>query len=350
MARLIRLAVAMLCVHVGLAQAVQMDVQPTVGGAWILLSGEFKPGDGERFTKLLATTRNAIVVVMQSPGGNLKSGLDIGTAIRERQLATLVRNGATCASACAAAWLGGLHRYMEPSARIGFHSAYTQDWRSNPTESRGGNALLGAYANRLGLSDLAAYYMTEADPKKMTWLTFRVAKELGIEVFPFNNMVAIPNAPHGGGTASAPETAQPNPAQPGIVQMAQMFPATYFEQVAQRPEIALDYLQSTYADDVTYNGALQVRAQVLELQRRQAERWPDQAYTIRPDSVTVTCNAGSGLCDVAGIADWEWSSWGRGARANGSSRFWFQISIENQTPTVHAETITVISRQGTGPQ
>lgn len=349
MARLVRLAVAMLCAHVGLAHALQMDVQPAVGGAWILLSGEFKPGDGERFTKLLAATRNAIIVVLQSPGGSLKSGLDIGTTIREHKMSTLVQNNTTCASACAAAWLGGSRRYIEPSARIGFHSSYTEDWRNNPTESRGGNALLGAYANRIGLSDRAAYYITEADPKTMTWLTFNAAKQLGIEVFPFNNGIALQNAPRGG-TATAPETPQADSVQAGIAQLAQMFPAMFFEQIAQRPEIALDYLQSTYADDVTYNGAVVARAQVLELQRRRAERWPDQAYAVRPDSVTVKCSTGSGLCEVAGIADWEWSSWGRGARANGSSRFWFQISMESRPPVVRAETITVISRQGTGPQ
>lgn len=342
MAQLIRIAAAILCLHAGIAQAVLIDVQPTNAGSWIFLRGEFKPDDGARFLKTLSTARDPLVVVLESNGGSLKGGLDIGSAIRDRQLSTLVMNGTVCASACAAAWLGGTHRYLEPSARIGFHSAYTNDWRNRPAESRGGNALLGAYLNRLGLTDRAIYYITDPAPTRIAWLTETDAQSLGIEVSLYGAATTIPSAPR----ATAAETAP----QGNLEQAASQFPAAYFEQTAQRPEIALDYFENTYAEDVTFNGALVPRAQVMAIRRRQAERWPEQSYAVRPDSVAVRCNSGSGLCEVSGITDWEWSSWGRGARANGSSRFWFQISLENNAPVIRAETLSVINRDGTGPQ
>lgn len=346
MAPSIRLAVAMACLHIGTAHAVRIEVQPSTAGSWILLSGEFQPDDGARFDKVLAATRDASVVVLEGPGGSMKGGFDIGTAIRARQLATLVKDNSACASACADVWLAGAQRYMGATARIGFHSAYTRDWRNSPTESRVGNALQGAYLNRLGLSDRAVAFVTQAAPSQISWLSLSTAKSLGIEAKPYDSTTIIPAA--AGATAPLPTGPAVTPA--AIERTAQRFPATYFDQVAQRPEVALDYFQSVYADDVTYDGTVLTRAQVMDRQRRQAERWPEQAYTVRPHSVTVTCNPASSLCEVSGITDWEWSSWGRGARAMGSSRFWFQVIIENDTPLIRAETQTVINREGTGPQ
>ncbi len=64
---------------------------------------------------------------LESDGGNLDAGIEIGRAIWFREAATVVEEG-TCASACALAWLAGRPRYMAPKARIGFHAP----WRGDP--------------------------------------------------------------------------------------------------------------------------------------------------------------------------------------------------------------------------
>lgn len=345
MALLIRFLVAMMCLACGAARAAQFEVQPSLGGSWLFVRGEFKVEDGARFQQLVSNVRDLALVVLESNGGALKAGIEIGQTIRERRLGTLVQSGAVCASACAAAWLGGSRRFMEPNARIGFHSSYTQDHRNNPTASRGGNAVLGAYLNRLGLNDRAIFYITDTAPNRIAWLSMDDARALGIDVLAYSAATTI--TPPSPAPATAPAAA---PVAHRLELVAHQFPSMHFDQAGQRPEVALEYFQATYAEDVTFNGALVARARVLDLQRRLAQRWPEQSYVVRPDSVSVLCNAGSGLCDVAGIVDWEWSSWGRGARANGTSQFRFQINAEGQAPLILAETQAVISRQGTGPQ
>ncbi|MSP05150.1 MAG: hypothetical protein EXR05_07905 [Acetobacteraceae bacterium] len=62
-------------------------------------------------------------MALASDGGRLIAGLEIGTAIRDRQLTTIVQDFARCASSCALAWLGATRRYMAASARTGFHPA-----------------------------------------------------------------------------------------------------------------------------------------------------------------------------------------------------------------------------------
>jgi len=126
----------------------------------ILVYGKLTMEDVERFRAVASNTPKAIVV-LAGPGGVVAAGTQIGEIIRMRGYQTVVFGGHYCASACALAWLGGAARYMEPSAKIGFHAA--QDIRSGEV-SGFGNALVGAYLNRLGLPEEAIFYITAAGP------------------------------------------------------------------------------------------------------------------------------------------------------------------------------------------
>jgi len=328
------------------ARAARMDVQPSASGSWIFVRGELDQDDGIRFQRLLASTPGASVVALDSPGGRLKAGLDIGTAIRDRQLTTLVQDATVCASACAIAWLGGAKRLLGQTARVGFHAAYRNEGRRANNESGVGNALLGAYLNRLGLSDKAVAYITVAAPNEMTWLTQRDAQALGIDVALYSTAAT-------GGLAALPRGgagSEDGRVQAGLEQMAQNFPAVFFEQASQRPEVALDFFAAAYGEQVVYNGALLSRAQMLTLRRELASRWPEQNYTPRPDSVRLKCAALAGTCEIAGVFDWERSSWGRGARSSGRSRFLFQVALEGDALKIRAESQSIISSEASGPQ
>lgn len=118
-------------------------------------------------------------MAFDSDGGSLVAGIQIGETIRLKNFSTLVPNGKRCASSCALAWLGGTRRFMGPESKIGFHSAYNGD---TGQVTGPGNALVGAYLNKIGLPYDAVVYITSASPDSITWLSKADAEKIGIEV------------------------------------------------------------------------------------------------------------------------------------------------------------------------
>ena len=148
----------------------------------VRITGEFEKSDYPKFMRAVAKLPLLFVVVLfNSPGGDLDSALSIGEEIKHRGFSTAVEAGAICASACALAWLAGDTRYMEPSSKIGFHAAYVREGQK-AVEKGEGNALVGAYLERLGLSSDAIRYITRASPSDVQWLSIRHSMMLGINV------------------------------------------------------------------------------------------------------------------------------------------------------------------------
>lgn len=144
----------------------------------IIISGEIVPTDINNFINVSNNVPSAIVV-LDSPGGNLYAGIQIGRLIKKFSYATFVPSGTLCASSCALTWLAGKPRYADESSFIGFHAAYINN-RGVKTESGSGNALLGAYLNDLGLSDAAIVYVTNAPPEGIERLTKSNGDRVGI--------------------------------------------------------------------------------------------------------------------------------------------------------------------------
>lgn len=158
--------------------ALDVDIRPLGELTLIEVSGDLEKGDDNLFAARTSNVTRA-VVTFRSDGGSLLAGIGIGELIRSKGFSTLVPANARCASACALAWLGGTRRYMSPDARLGVHAAYN---RTSGSETGVGNALLGAYVNKLGLSYLAVVYITQASPTSMTWLSAEDAKKNEIDV------------------------------------------------------------------------------------------------------------------------------------------------------------------------
>lgn len=154
------------------------------GPAAITVEGTIDQGDDRRFADLALGVDNA-VVVFESPGGNLVSGLEIGRAIRLKRFVTWVPDNTNCASACALAWLGGTRRLMADTARVGFHAAYDES-SGQKVPTGVGNALVGAYLMQLGVTERGIVFFTEAPPTGIQWLTFAEAQKLGIDVVRYN--------------------------------------------------------------------------------------------------------------------------------------------------------------------
>lgn len=150
----------------------------------ISIIGTFNEGDDATFRKLAATIDRA-VVVLNSGGGNLQAGLEIGRAIRLRGFATAVPADALCASACALTWLAGSPRLLDDRSKLGFHAAYRLV-NGQASEYGAANALVGAYLNQLGLNDKAVVYVTSAPPEGVEWLTANTAATVGIPYEPIS--------------------------------------------------------------------------------------------------------------------------------------------------------------------
>jgi hypothetical protein len=249
----------------GTAEAATIEVTPIAAPNSFLVSvaGPFEFADIELFrTKTLLLP--SAIVSFSSDGGSIVAATEIGTSIRLRNFATLVVDGARCASACALAWLGGSKRYLGPNALVGFHAAYiVKDGAASETSI--GNALVGAYLSRIGLNDRAVVYITQASPSEMTWLKPADAAQLGIELalLPPNDTQLLP----------APK-AQSVPAAPDLSA----------EEIDMADRLARNF-------DKRYKEAgiagLNVSIPSCYQEARESRRWPSAEYCIALDFLTT---------------------------------------------------------------
>jgi hypothetical protein len=144
----------------------------------IHINGPIEAGDDQRFRDVAGSSSKAIVL-LNSEGGRVLPALEMGLQISSRGFATAVPTDGLCASACALMWLAGAPRYSAINASIGFHAAYIEQ-NGEMSETGSGNALIGAYLNRLGLSTEAIVFVTSAPPEGMEWLTKEKAKAVQI--------------------------------------------------------------------------------------------------------------------------------------------------------------------------
>jgi hypothetical protein len=162
--------------------AAEIKYDETRGGThFLLIRGEIERGDAETFSAVAnALPPGKVVVGLDSPGGVLRTGLNIGITIHKRGYGTVVYS--ECDSVCGLIWLAGTPRSFAEDANLGFHVAYIKDENGDVLESGQGNALAGAYLANLGLSYTAIAYLTSAAPDEMAWLTPAKARQLGISL------------------------------------------------------------------------------------------------------------------------------------------------------------------------
>lgn len=170
------------------AKALDIEVIPASDGVptMVMVAGELEYGDDGRFRAAVAGLDSAIVF-FDSIGGNLDAGIEIGKAIRMRQLSTAVAGGEACLSACALAWLAGVTRSIHERGAVGFHAVFVRDEAGGTREIGAGNARAGAYLGMLGLSETAATVLMAKGPQEILLLTPEVAAALGIDVLYFHD-------------------------------------------------------------------------------------------------------------------------------------------------------------------
>ena len=257
----------------------------------IFVVGDFNLGDERKFIHTAIDSENAMVV-FQSPGGSSLAGIEIGAAIHLKGFATFVPDGVQCASACALAWLGGRVRYMSNTSQVGFHAAYVENG-GRAAVSSAGNALVGAYLSQLNLAASAIVYITEAPPEGMQWLSFADAQRYGIDVRPLDLSAVLPHQ------VSTPKTSVSTQ-----ISAVRREVYEFFSETNRTNDASLSYLDGKYSEQVDYYGKLLSRQAVLDKKRVFFEKWPVRNYSVRSNSVGVSCSTTS-ECKVEGILDWE---------------------------------------------
>ncbi|MBI1202935.1 MAG: hypothetical protein GC182_10525 [Rhodopseudomonas sp.] len=368
----------------GAARAATIEAVPLgkPGEGAIFIDGDIDYADREIFLSKISVFSSG-VVILNSNGGNAFAGIEIGKTIRMRGFKTWVPSGSHCASACAIAWLGGTRRLMGNTARIGFHSVYKMEGGA-PVETGAGNAMYGAYLGQLGLSDRAIYYLSNAAPTAMNWLTPAQAETFGIELAIFDPGsdkdkkqadAASPSmsAPSISAPAAKPAMLPPQvnaPPSPPKQQEATIAPAPFSD--APSPDVIAGYqlrardfvialhvltsgptdqffriVDGLYADQVLYFGKLTSRADVVTQLTKFIMRWPVRAYAARPDSIKVQCNGGTGECQVDGLVDFDAKSPERGQWSHGRATFSYLLAFHPgaRWPVIVNENGAIVDRK-----
>jgi hypothetical protein len=267
------------------AYAAQIDVSPLGGSPQLIsISGEIGANDFEAFKAKAGLLSGKVAVGLESPGGVLIAALQIGEYVRLKGWSTFVLD--ECYSACASIWLAGTPRIMAPQAKIGFHAASV-----NGQEKGRGNALVGAYMNRLGLGYGAIGWATDASPDEIAILTPAKAKELGIDV-----TVLEPNNKQANAQPVAPPqeiTARPVTPR-GIAPPAENELRVIRSSVAEKEVSFLVNLMyariqsnmaqtysTAYWDSASYFGKIVPKTAIITDKQNYFDRWPNRTYTIK---------------------------------------------------------------------
>ena len=119
--------------------------------------------------------------------------------------------------------------------------------------------------------------------------------------------------------------------EPGIQQpagngaaAARQFTERYFAAMASAPDDAAAFLNRAVTDPVRFYGQTVSRDMMISNQRAYMARWPERGFTIRPDSVGVSCSAGGAACVVSGVLDYKLHS-SAGAASDGAETFMLRI-------------------------
>jgi ATP-dependent protease ClpP protease subunit len=280
------------------------------------------PDEFEQVTQGLGEMFNRpVIVLLNSPGGNMLASLAIGETLRSHGFATGVVDNALCASGCAMIWVAGMPRFLGNSAKLGFHAAYTIT-DDDKKESGQANALVGAYLDKLGLSYAAVAYATAAGPDQMQWLHPADAQSIGIKVEVFPD--PAPPAPVAA-AAPPPTVVAPPAATSGspAEQQAKSLVLAYYADWS-RSGTDVENLARYYGNTAAFYGSPISRDKIMEEKRKFSVRWPIRHYTIQPGTLFAQC---SDTCSVTGVVQWDVSSIERNAHSTGTANFVLKIAL-----------------------
>ena len=140
----------------------------------VYLDGRIDAGAPDRLSKALSGISGRVAIWLNSPGGNLFAGMQLGRIIREHGATTHIINSATllpgeCYSACALAFLGGVYRFNDNGARYGVHRASLPVQRATGERDLGQDLspAIESYVREMGVDARLLELWAKAAPDEM---------------------------------------------------------------------------------------------------------------------------------------------------------------------------------------
>lgn len=173
------------------------------GNAWIIfLDGTIQRNTNRDFEEYLLHNKipERSLVYLNSPGGNLLGGIELGRVIRKYGLSTDIGKHATkatrseiepgtCYSACAYAYLGGRFRYLQEGSLFGVHQfSSEQKGQSTESEAQIASAIILEHIRSMGINPSLFSLAVLADSAAIHQLDRRTLEYLDV----VNNGVTRP--------------------------------------------------------------------------------------------------------------------------------------------------------------
>ena len=134
------------------------------------------------------------------------------------------------------------------------------------------------------------------------------------------------------------------PRQNDLQSSAERFVSATVESWSGPAKQALSLLATSYADRVDYYGSATARNLLLKEKQRFAVRWPERKYTVRPNTLTSSCDPGSSECIVEGIVDFISRNEKRGTQSSGTATFSYQVKATDRGFEILGERGSTLSR------
>ena len=153
----------------------------------VYLDGRIDAGAPVRLAQALEGVDGRIAIWLNSPGGNLFAGMQLGRVIRKHGASTHIIDSRTllpgeCYSACSVAFLGGVYRFNDNGARYGVHRASLRGGpkTADPDLDRDLSSAIRAYVREMGVDARLVDLWLKARPDEMYVLSAREARVLGV--------------------------------------------------------------------------------------------------------------------------------------------------------------------------
>jgi hypothetical protein len=153
----------------------------------VYLDGRIDAGAPARLAQALEGVDGRIAIWLNSPGGNLFAGMQLGRVIRKHGASTHIIDSRTllpgeCYSACSVAFLGGVYRFNDNGARYGVHRTSLRGGQKtgDPDLDQDLSSAIRAYVREMGVDARLVDLWLKARPDEMYVLSEREARVLGV--------------------------------------------------------------------------------------------------------------------------------------------------------------------------
>ena len=143
------------------------------GGEAVLLEGTIEDGDAVRIAKQIGDLNTPPTeAILNSPGGSVQDALALGRYLRDEGLATAMREGDVCYSACPYLLAAGTSRTIPDGAFVGVHQHYFGESTILPAfvavESiQRGHGEVMAYLDDMGIDPLLMRHALVTPPNEI---------------------------------------------------------------------------------------------------------------------------------------------------------------------------------------